>query len=67
MRPIIMMSKEVNVILPDSYLRALDQLVETGIYMDREEAIMEALRQLCYYHKIEPFTDKSFKPKKFQE
>jgi len=60
----MMSKKEVHLTLPVSYLRALDQLVETGIYMDREEAIMDALRQLFYYHKIEPFFAKRVKTKK---
>ncbi len=44
--------------LTTAYVRALDQLVEVGIYMDHQDAIRDALRKLFQYHKIEPFSEK---------
>jgi len=37
------------------YRDAIDQLVEKGIYMDRQVVIRAALRLLFRVHKIEPF------------
>ena len=53
----------VRITLPKQYLQALNQLVEKGIYINREETIMDALRQFFQYYRIEPFTDKTVKLK----
>jgi len=55
--------KKVEITLTEQYLQALNQLVEKGIYMNREETIMEALRHFFQYYRIEPFTDKFVKLK----
>ena len=48
--------KRYSVTLTTAYIRALDQLIEVGIYMDHQDAIRDALRQLFQYHGIEPFS-----------
>ena len=50
--------KRFSVTLTTAYVRALDQLVEVGIYMDHQDAIRDALRRLFQYHGIEPFAEK---------
>jgi len=50
-----MIKKRISVTLTEPYLDALDQLVEEGIYMDHQAAIIEALRLFFRHHKIEPF------------
>ena len=47
--------KRVSVTLTNSYLEALDQLVEKGIYLEHQVAIRDAMRLLFRYHGIEPF------------
>ncbi len=53
------MSKKVkrrySVTLPPVYVKALDQMVEKGIYLEHSGAIRDALRHLFQYHRIEPF------------
>ena len=44
--------------LTNAYVKALDQLVEMGIYMEHQAAIRDALRYLFRHHGIESFTDK---------
>ncbi len=50
-----MKKKEVELIVTAPYLRALDSLVEEGIYMNRQTAIRDALRRRFQFYKIEPF------------
>jgi len=59
-----MYQEEVEIALTEPELRALDKLVEEGIYMDRQEAMRDALRRLFQFYGIEPFTDKGIKSKK---
>jgi len=52
----LMISKtRVSVTLTKPYLDALDRLIEEGGYVDRGEAIMEALRRLFRHYGIKPF------------
>lgn len=41
--------------LTETFVKALDQLIESGIYTEKQSAIREALRLLFYMHDIEPF------------
>ncbi len=50
-----MKKKEVELIVTGPYLRALDSLVEEGIYLKRQNAIRDALRLLFRHHEIAPF------------
>ena len=50
--------KRFSVTLTTAYVEALDRLVEVGIYLDHQDAIRDALRQLFQYHRIEPFSEK---------
>jgi Arc/MetJ-type ribon-helix-helix transcriptional regulator len=50
--------KRYSVTLTTAYVKALDQLIEVGIYMDHQDAIRDALRRLFQYHGIEPFSEK---------
>ena len=50
-----MPKKRTFLTLRKVYRDALDELVETGIYMDRQVAMRAALRLLFRLHKIEPF------------
>ena len=43
---------------PKEIIDALDQLIEKGIYLDREEAIRDAMRHHFRQHGIEPFCSK---------
>ncbi len=45
----------VSVTMTPPYIAALDTLVETGLYLNRGEAILEALRIFLRNEKIEPF------------
>ena len=47
--------KKVEITFTEQYLHALNQLVEKGIYLNRSETIMAALRHFFRHHKIEPF------------
>ncbi len=47
--------ERVSVTLMKSYLDALDQLVEMGIYLEHQVAIRDALRLLMSNHGIPPF------------
>jgi len=47
--------RRVTLTLTRSYVEALDQLVEEGIYLEHQVAIRDALRLLFRHHKIEPF------------
>ncbi len=50
--------KRYSVTLTTAYIKALNQLIEVGIYMDHQDAIRDALRRLFQYHGIEPFSEK---------
>ncbi len=45
----------VSVTMTPPYVEALDTLVERGLYLNRGEAILEALRIFLRNEKIEPF------------
>jgi len=47
--------RRFSVTLTTPYIKALNQLVEEGLYMDHQDAIRHALRRLFQYHGIEPF------------
>jgi len=47
--------ERVQVLLTESYLNALDLLVERGVYGERQVAIRDALRILFRSHNIPPF------------
>ena len=49
--------------LTGPYVKALDRLVEEGIYMNPQDAIRSALRRLFQHHGIEPFAYKGVKLK----
>ena len=53
-----MIKKKIEIILTSPYLRALDHLVDLGIYLTREELILDALRLLFRLYNIEPFVAK---------
>jgi Arc/MetJ-type ribon-helix-helix transcriptional regulator len=50
-----LVKKRLSVTLTEPYLKALDRLVLEGVYLDRGEVIMEALRCLFRHYGIEPF------------
>jgi len=50
--------KRYSVTLTTAYVKALDQLIEVGIYMDYQDAIRDALRHIFQYHVLEPFSEK---------
>ena len=45
----------VSVTMTPPYISALDTLVDDGLYLNRGEAILEALRIFLRNEKIEPF------------
>jgi len=49
----------VSVTMTELYVNALDNLVEKGLYLNRGEAVLEALRILFRSYGIEPFATKS--------
>lgn len=50
--------KRFSVTLTGPYMKALDRLVDEGLYIDHQATIRDALRRLFQYHGIEPFTEK---------
>jgi len=44
-----------SVTLTTAYVDALDRLKEEGVYLDHQDGIRDALRQLFRFHRIEPF------------
>ena len=52
----------VSVTMTQTYVEALDTLVDKGIYLARGEAVLHALRDLFGEHKIEPFCKKNQNP-----
>ena len=55
---------KLDVTMTQVYIDALDRLVEEGLYLDRGEVILEALRVLLREHGIEPFCTEFAKEKK---
>ena len=47
--------KKLDLTMPQDYVDALDRLVEAGLYLNRGEIIMEALKDLLRQHGVEPF------------
>lgn len=47
--------RRLSLTLTPVYVKALDQLVDEGIYMEHQVAIRAALRLLFRVHRIEPF------------
>jgi len=54
----------ISVTMTKAYVDALDHLVEEGLYLNRGEIVLEALRHLFRSHGIEPFPYKEAEPKK---
>lgn len=54
----------VSVTMTEAYTDALDHLVKEGLYLNRGEAVLEALRHLFRSYGIEPFATKRAEPKK---
>ena len=48
----------VSVTMTQPYVKILDSLVEEGVYLNRGEAVLEALRLLFTEHGIEVFSKK---------
>ncbi len=47
--------EKLTLVLTKIYIDALAQLVEEGVYIERQVAIRDALRHLFVSHKIPPF------------
>ena len=47
--------ERLYIILTETYIDALNLLVEKGIYLERTVVIRDALRRLFRFYKIEPF------------
>jgi len=47
--------KLITLLLPESYIEALENLVRRKLYPDRSEAIRLAIRDLIVAHDVEPF------------
>ena len=47
--------KRISVTLTEPYLEALGRLVREGVYVDRGEAVKDALRRLFRHYGMEPF------------
>jgi Arc/MetJ-type ribon-helix-helix transcriptional regulator len=52
-----MEKKRISMTLTEPYLDALDRLVEEGVYVDRGEAVKDALRHLFRHYGVEPFAE----------
>lgn len=48
--------KRISITLAGIYLEALDRLVEAGVYVNRLEAIKDALRHIFLHYGIKPFS-----------
>jgi len=48
--------------MTETYIGALDHLVEKGLYLNRGEAVLEALRNFFKGYGIEPFAVKGVEP-----
>ena len=60
-------SSKLDVTLTQAYVDALDRLVEEGLYLDRGEIILEALRVLLRDYGIEPFCTEVVEEKKGEQ
>ena len=47
--------RRFNVTLTESYLKALDQLVEAGVYVNHQEIVKDALRIVFRLYEMKPF------------
>jgi len=47
--------KRISVTLTDVYIDGLNYLVGKGLYLNRGEIVLEALRSLMRRHGVEPF------------
>ena len=56
--------KRISVTMTETYISALDHLVEKGLYLNRGEAVLEALRNFFKSYGIEPFAAKGAEPSK---
>jgi len=56
--------KRISVTMTETYIGALDNLVEKGLYLNRGEAVLEALRNFFKSYGIEPFATKGAEPSK---
>jgi Arc/MetJ-type ribon-helix-helix transcriptional regulator len=54
--------KRFSVTLTTAYAKALNRLVDEGIYIDHQDAIRDALRRLFEYHGLEPFSKEADAP-----
>jgi len=54
----------ISVTMTEAYVDALDYLVGEGLYLNRGEAVLEALRNLFKSYGIEPFAMKGVEPRK---
>ena len=52
----------VSVTMTPPFIKALDKLVEDGLYLSRGEAILESLRHFLKRKGIEPFSLESQEP-----
>jgi len=50
-----MKKTRIRITLPEPFIVVIDQLVEEGLYLDRVEIVMEALRRLFVEKGREPF------------
>jgi len=48
--------KRISVTLTNVYIDGLNYLVKEGLYLNRGEIILEALRDLMRRHGVEPFS-----------
>ncbi len=46
----------ISVTMPNVYGEGLDKLVESGLYVSRQEAILEGIRRVLGGYEIKPFT-----------
>ena len=50
--------RRFSLTLTGVYVKALDQLVDEGIYLEHQVAIRAALRLLFRHHNVAPFAEK---------
>ncbi len=55
---------KLDVTMTQAYVDALDRLVEEGLYLNRGEIILDALRRLLREQGIEPFSKRVKKSEK---
>jgi len=48
--------KRISLTLTGPYLEALNRLVEAGVYVDRGEAVKDALRRIFRHYGMKPFS-----------